>query len=219
VELNQLLDVVKSLFTMGSGVIMPTARTLQTVLYCAEAIHLTWEAWSSGTRIVWAIWYIYMANNTLETCNSPELPLCLRRMAACMLVTSVAGIVMILPEGRLIEAIGHCAQVARYRALERPDLADLEAKKCVEKVVAAARLAAVGAMSYFTAEFVHYIFWFIGWMYSFEAGPECGGPMYFAWFNMRPFLPSAFKASMICILLFKHPQAWFKRCATMWANP
>lgn len=209
VDLTLLATEIQDVLSKSSAIVLPTARSLQVALAAAEVIHVIQEVFNAIWKLGFACMYIYLAYISPATCEEHMIPACLRRMAICLIATALAGIVLILPEGRLMEAMFHCAMIARHRAAGKHDLADREARLCVGKVVFAARLATVGTVVYAIGEFLHLIFWLTGWLYAFGATDDCSGPVWFNWLGLRPSLPTFFSMSVVVALVLRSSRQKF----------
>lgn len=194
---------IHDVLTRASAVVLPTARSLHWALAAAEVAHVAKGVLEMCEKLALAGVLIYLAQDGRRECGQIMIPVVLWRLALCMIAAAVAGLVLLLPEGRMMEAVFHCLMTARYRATGRHKAADLEAQRCVGQCVFAARLFMVASFVLGVAETLGLIFWLLGSIYTINAPGACSGPVWFNFWNLRPALPSLFSFVVISALIVR----------------
>lgn len=198
-----VVEQIKDVLQRASAVVMPTARSLHVALAAAEVVHVVKGLFEMCEKLMVAGVMIYLAVDGRRNCGEGMIPEILWRLAMCMIVAAVAGVILLLPEGRMMESLFHCAMTARYRAAGRHKEADMEAKRCVGKFVFSVRLFMFGTLVFGVAEALSLAFWLVGFGYSFKAPWICSGPAWFNFWALRPALPSLFSFAVVLALIFR----------------
>lgn len=126
--------------------------------------------------------------------------------AIAMLCNATSTAVLIYPTHTMMAAAIHVAMVCHYRALGENDLARNEQANYVNKEKKSLVVAIIGTVMISSSEIIQWIAWIHGMKHSFGATLECGGPIWFQTWALKP-PPVLFLFPAIALLL------WFVRHA------
>lgn len=165
---------------------LPPARTLRLYLVGSEVLLILMELWHAGMEILTACFLIYLSRGAPAECNHMQVPTSMFWQAFAMLCNATSTAVLIYPTHTMMAAAVHVAMVCHYRALGKNDLAREEQANYVNKEKKSLVVAIIGTVMMSFSEIIQWISWIHGMRHSFGATLECGGPIWFQTWALKP---------------------------------
>jgi len=174
-------DYVKSLVVW-----LPPQKTLKMYLVGTEVFLILLELWHASMEILTACFLIYLSRGAPAECNHMQVPNAMFLQAIGMLCNALSTAVLIYPTHTMMAAAINVAMVCHYRALGEYDLAKSEQDNYVNKEKKSLVVAIIGTIMISCSEIIQWFAWIHGMRHSFGATLQCGGPIWFQTWALKP---------------------------------